>query len=121
MQNIGFSESLTVEFKNDQAKIPDNEVIDAVVAFANTNGGELYLGVEDNGDITGLHDDHKDPVRLSAFVANRTAPPVAVRCEIVNFDIPVLKIDVPRRTSVIATSTRERLEIPTASAVGQRK
>ena len=28
-------------------------MIDAVVAFANTNGGDLYLGVENDGHITG--------------------------------------------------------------------
>lgn len=70
MQNIGFSESLTIEFKSDQAKLPDNEIVDAVVAFANTDGGELYMGVEDDGDITGLHESHKDPIQLAAFVAN---------------------------------------------------
>lgn len=109
MKNIGFSESLTIEFKSDQAKLPDNEIVDAVVAFANTDGGELYLGVEDNGDITGLHEGHKDPARLAAFVANRTVPPVTVRCEIIESDIPVLKISVPRRTSIVAASSGKML------------
>lgn len=105
MENIGLSESLTIEFKSDQAKLSDNEIIDAVVAFANTDGGELYLGVENNGDITGLHDKHKDPTRLAAFIANKTVPPVTVRCEVINYNIPILKIVVPRRTSVVATSS----------------
>jgi ATP-dependent DNA helicase RecG len=59
-----------------------------------TNGGELYLGVEDSGVITGLHSDHKDPAQLAAFVANRTVPPVTVRCVIIEYDSPVLKISV---------------------------
>ncbi len=105
MKNIDLSESLTVELKSDRVKLSDSEIIDAVVALANTDGGELYLGVEDNGDITGLHDDHKDPTRLAAFIANKTVPPVTVRCEIINFNLPVLKISVPRRTSVVATSS----------------
>jgi len=105
MGTIGLSESLTVEFKSDQAKLSDSEIIDAVVAFANTNGGELYLGVEDSGVITGMHSDHKDPAQLAAFVANRTVPPVTVRCEIIESDTPVLKISVPRRTSIVATSS----------------
>jgi ATP-dependent DNA helicase RecG len=109
MRNIGFSESLTIEFKSDQGKLPDNEIIDAVVAFANTDGGELYLGVEDSGVITGLHDDHKDPTRLAAFVANKTVPPVTVRCEIIEFDTPVIKISVPRRTGIVATSSGKML------------
>lgn len=105
MENIGLSESLTIEFKSDQAKLPDNEIIDVVVAFANTDGGELYLGVENNGDITGLHDEHRDPTRLSAFIANKTVPPVTVRCEVIKYNLPILKIIVPRRTSVVATSS----------------
>ena len=55
MAYIGFKEDLTHEFKSDLTKLPDNDIIDAVVAFANTDGGELYLGVEDSGEVTGLH------------------------------------------------------------------
>ena len=109
MRNIGFSESLTIEFKSDQAKLSDNDLIDTVVAFANTDGGDLYLGVEDNGDITGLHSDHNDPTRLAAFIANKTVPPVTIRYEVIKLDIPILKISVPRRTSVVATSSGKML------------
>lgn len=109
MQNIGFRETLTVEFKSDLNRLPDHDIIDVVVAFANTDGGELYLGVEDNGDITGLHDSHKDPTQLGAFVANKTVPPIAVRTEIIDFDVPILKISVPRRTSIVATSSGKLL------------
>ena len=42
-------ESLTVEFKSDRKKLSDDVLIDAVVAFANTEGGDIYLGVEDDG------------------------------------------------------------------------
>ena len=55
--------------------------MDAEVAFANTDGGELYLGVEDTGEISGLQKDHMDITRLAAFIANKTVPsvPAAVR------------------------------------------
>jgi ATP-dependent DNA helicase RecG len=105
VKNIGFSETLTAEFKSDQNKLPDAEIIDAVVAFSNTDGGVLYLGVEDDGTITGLHDAHKDPTRLAAFIANKTIPPVAARCEIMGFATPVLKIEVPRRAVIVASSS----------------
>lgn len=104
MSNIGIKESLLVEFKSDIAYLPDNDIIDAVVAFANTDGGDLYLGVEDSGEITGLHKDHMDTTRLSAFVANKTVPPVPVRTEVLNLECPVLKISVPKRTSIVASS-----------------
>lgn len=102
--NIGFSEDLTHEFKSDKNKLPDNEIIDAVVAFANTEGGILYLGVEDDGEITGIHPSHKDITQLSAFIANKTVPPVAVRVELLEHDAPVIKIEVPKRTAIIASS-----------------
>ena len=104
MSNIGFKENLVNEFKSDRTCLPDSDIIDAVVAFANTDGGDLYLGVENDGEITGLHDKHKDITQLAAFIANRTVPPVSVRTEILEYDSPVLKISVPKRTSVVASS-----------------
>ena len=101
---IGFREDMMHEFKSDQKKLSDQEIIDAVVAFANTAGGELYLGVEDNGEITGLHKEHFDITRLAAFIANKTVPPVPIRCEILDLEKPILKISVPRRTSITASS-----------------
>lgn len=105
MGKIGFKEDLTHEFKSDKNKLPDSEIIDAVVAFANTDGGELYLGVEDDGQITGLHREHLDITRLTAFVANKTVPPVPIRCEVLDLEKPVLRISVPRRISVTASSS----------------
>ena len=69
------------------------------------DGGELYLGVEDSGEITGLHDKHKDITQLSAFIANRTVPPIAVRTEMLEFEKPVLKISVPKMTCIVASSS----------------
>ncbi|MPM88334.1 hypothetical protein SDC9_135436 [bioreactor metagenome] len=43
--------------------------------------------------------------QLAAFIANKTVPPVPVRCEIIKYDVPVLKITVPHRTSIAATSS----------------
>lgn len=101
---IPSSESLTVEFKSDLKKYPDSDIFEAVVAFANTEGGSLYLGVEDNGQITGVHPSHKNPITLSAFVANNTVPPVSTRAEIIDDEKPVLQISVPKSYSgVVAT------------------
>ncbi len=105
MSNIGFKESLTIEFKSDLKKLSDSDIIDSVVAFANTNGGELYLGVENDGTITGLHDEHKDTTQLAAFIANKTVPPVPVRVEVLIYDSQVAKITVPRVTSIVASSS----------------
>ena len=97
-------ETLEIEFKSDMKKLPDNDLIDAIVAFSNTNGGDLYLGVEDDGEITGLNKDHKDITQLAAFVANKTIPPVSVRVELVDVEPSVLMIHVPKSRSIVASS-----------------
>ena len=76
-------ESLTIEFKSDLKRLENSEIFDAVVAFANTEGGDLYLGVEDDGEITGVHPSHENPITLNAYIANNTVPPVSIRAEIV--------------------------------------
>ncbi|MBQ9133214.1 MAG: putative DNA binding domain-containing protein [Clostridia bacterium] len=97
-------ETITVEFKSDVKKYADSDIFDAVVAFANTEGGCLYLGVEDDGVITGVHDDHKNPITLSAYIANNTVPPISVRAEIIEEQLPVLQITVSKAYSgVVAT------------------
>ena len=103
--NIGFKESLTIEFKSDKKKLSEDEIIEAVVAFANTEGGDLYLGVEDNGDITGLHKTHRDTIRLAAYIANKTVPPMPVVTELINNKIPYITISVPKCTSIVSTSS----------------
>lgn len=99
--NIGFRETLTVEFKSDKSRLPDSDLIDAVVAFANTEGGKLYVGVEDDGEITGLHPAHKDSVQLAAFIANKTVPPVSVTVEALDGYVCVT---VPQMRSITASS-----------------
>lgn len=112
---IPLRETLEIEFKSDTDKISDNDLIDAVVAFANTNGGDLYLGVEDNGKVTGLHKSHRDTTQLAAFIANKTMPPISVRTEVIEAEKPVLVIHVPQSRSIVASSSgkiqRRRLKM----------
>lgn len=107
--NIGFKEDLINEFKSDLKKLSDEEIIECVVAFCNTEGGTLYLGVEDDGEITGRHEKHKDITQLAAFVANKTIPPIAVQTEMIDYDCPIIKITAPKKTSVVATSSGKML------------
>lgn len=103
---IPLKETLTIEFKSDLSKLANSEFFEAVVAFANTEGGELYVGVEDDGTITGVHQEHLNPTTLSAFIANNTIPPISVRAEVVEDLLPVLKISVPKSyNNVVATSS----------------
>jgi ATP-dependent DNA helicase RecG len=74
-------ESLAVEFKSDRQPLPDRELVAAAVALANTEGGLLFLGVEDDGAVTGVHPNHANFSGLPALIANKTNPPLSVRVE----------------------------------------
>lgn len=47
------AETLTVEFKSDRKRLSDTDLVEALVSLTNTEGGELWLGVEDDGRATG--------------------------------------------------------------------
>lgn len=106
MRTIPYKETLEIEFKSDEKLYPDRDLIEEIVGMANTAGGALYLGVEHNGDITGVHKKHKDAIGVTALIANSTVPPIAVRAEVINEEnYDVLKIEVPRSRSIVATSS----------------
>lgn len=102
---LPIKETMEIEFKSDVRKLDDSELINAVVAFANTVGGTIYLGIEDDGTVTGLHEQHRDITQLAAFIANRTVPPVSVRLEMIPAEQPVLLIHVPKSRSIVASSS----------------
>lgn len=113
---VPYEETLSIEFKSDIKKYSDNDLFEDVVAFANTEGGDLYLGVEDDGTITGVHPEHANPITLGAYIANNTVPPISTRCEIVEDEKPVLRITVPKSYGgIVATRSgkilRRRMKI----------
>lgn len=106
MRTVPFKEDLTVEFKSDRKKYSDTLLIEEIVGMTNTKGGELYLGVEDNGEITGLHKDHEDVNGLRALVANMTIPSLSIRAEILfEENKKILKIEIPMSKAITATSS----------------
>ena len=116
MRTIPNTETLTIEFKSDKSKLPDNDLIDAIIGMTNTEGGLLFLGVEDNGEITGVHRQHADEIGVTALIANRTVPSVAVRAEIITEEEhDILKIEIPMSKTIVASTDgkilRRRLKI----------
>lgn len=104
-------ESLTTEFKRD-APIGDAELSEAVVCLANTDGGSLLLGVDDDGTVSGLHTSHQSATarQLEAVVANRTVPGVRVSAEFVTVDAhTVAVIEVSKADRVVQTSDGKAL------------
>jgi ATP-dependent DNA helicase RecG len=98
-------ESLTLEFKSDLKCLPDRELVAAVVALANTEGGDLLLGAEDDGTVTGLHPNHENVSGLPAMIANKTNPAISVRVELVEVGgRKVARIAVPKSRQLVSTS-----------------
>lgn len=98
-------ESLTLEFKSDQKCLPDRDLVAAVVSLANTEGGELLLGVEDDGTVTGLHPSHINITGIPSLIANRTNPAISVQIE--KYTIsgqPVARISVSKSRQLVSTS-----------------
>ncbi|MEZ5469614.1 MAG: crosslink repair DNA glycosylase YcaQ family protein [Lysobacterales bacterium] len=98
-------ETLTIEFKRDWQRLPDSELVEALVCLANTDGGELWLGVEDDGSASGLHPDHQSLTGLAALIAARTSPSLSVTVEAIAVNgVTVARISVPKATSEVATT-----------------
>ena len=94
-------ETITVEFKSDRGKLNDSILVDAVVAFANTEGGRIFLGVEDDGTVTGLHREHMDPYGQEAMIINKTVPGVAVHSEMTEEQgKKIMIITVPKKNAI---------------------
>jgi ATP-dependent DNA helicase RecG len=109
-------ESLVLEFKSDARGLPDRDLVAAVVALANTEGGKLLLGVEDDGTVTGLHPNHGSISGLPALIANKTNPAISVRVE--RHDIQghsIACLIVPKSRQLVSTSEglllRRRLKL----------
>ena len=102
---ISQGESLTVEFKSDSTCLPDRELLAAVVSLANTEGGDLLLGVEDDGTVTGLHPNHLNTAGLPSLIANKTNPALSVRVE--RYDLQgksIARITVPKSRQLVSIS-----------------
>ncbi len=99
-------ENLEVEFKSDRDPLNDDDLIEALICLANAQGGTLYLGIENDGTVTGLHHSRPTDVSgLTAVVANRTAPSLQVRVECLPLQhARVAAISVQRSPEVVARS-----------------
>lgn len=100
-------ETLQIEFKSDPVGgLSDKSVVDAVVGLANAQGGVLYIGIDDNGTISGLRSGKwRNPKKAAAFISNYTVPPLLVETDLVpdEKDRWVLTIKVPKAQGLCAT------------------
>jgi len=99
------SETLTVELKSDRKEqLKDRDLALAAICLANAQGGTLYLGIEDNGTVTGLHSGRDRRKNLAAVIAEFTTPPLGVSVEYLELtEHTVLQIDVPVAQGTVFT------------------
>ena len=69
-----FRESETVELK----EIVVDDIKKEIIAFANSNGGRLYIGVRDDGEVVGIDDPDKVSLQISNMVRDAIKPDVTM-------------------------------------------
>lgn len=80
-QLIEQGESNTVEFKRQIESRPGDvdEFVESVAAFANSNGGVILLGVDDNTEIHGLSDKDSEE-RINGIIRSHCIPEPKYEC-----------------------------------------
>ena len=67
-------ESNTIEFKENVTDVIKKEVI----AFANTQGGTIYVGIADNGTPTGIKDPDKTMQQITNMIRDSIKPDITL-------------------------------------------
>lgn len=75
---LGRGENLHTEFK--EWPIHSDNLASSIVAFANADGGQLFLGVDDSGQISGIEENKLDSATqfVDNVAFNNCEPPVTV-------------------------------------------
>ena len=91
-------ENKTTEFKREYT---DNLKY-AVVAFANTDGGKIYIGINDDGSVQGVKDTDGTMLRITNMIRDVVCPDVTMftECAVEEIDgQPVIVVNVQRGTA----------------------
>lgn len=91
-------EDLTTEFKREFVSDLNKEI----VAFANTDGGKIYIGIEDNGKVVGVNDVDKTLQACVSHITNTVRPDITgfVKCGKTDIDgKTVIEIEVEKGTA----------------------
>ncbi|MBI4398404.1 MAG: putative DNA binding domain-containing protein [Candidatus Omnitrophica bacterium] len=79
---IGNSESITVEWKPSLSQ--SNEIVESVTAFANAEGGSLFIGISKNGEPMGVSIGKDTIENLTNRIAQHTEPKMHPRINVIN-------------------------------------
>ena len=91
-------ENATTEFKREYTP----EINKTVIAYANTSGGVLYIGIANDGKVSGVYDTDAEMLRVSNTIRDSIKPDVTLfvdyQQDIVE-DKPVIKVTVQKGTA----------------------
>ena len=105
IEKIILGEDSTIEFKREMPH--KNSLADEIAAFANTQGGMILIGIDDNREIVGIELQKLDSVeKMVVEICNDSIEPtVPIFTEKLRIDDKnLLKIEVPRSLYVHKTS-----------------
>ena len=98
---VQLGEGLTLEFKT---RVPRPErIAKEVIAFANTIGGRILLGVDDDGTIKGVRDSDEEEYALNEALGTHCLPPVSYEVE---------RVPVSRKRNVLFVNVHESKQKP---------
>lgn len=94
---MDFRESSTLELK--QTVVPD--IKKEVIAFANTNGGTIYVGIADTGEIIGLEDTDQALLQVSSMIHDAIKPDVTMFVDLKIIELehkPIMEVTIQKGT-----------------------
>lgn len=83
-------ESERIEYKSQMI----DDIYKEVIAFANTDGGVIYLGIDDKGDLVGIDNVDETYTRLTNGIRDAIAPDVTMFVRYVLQENQVIRIEV---------------------------
>lgn len=93
-----FKESENIELK----LITNDKVIKTIIAFANSDGGKLYIGVDDNGKPVGVKDSDKEVLKIKDKVKDDIEPDLTMFVKYKTLlidDKEIIEVDVKKGTN----------------------
>jgi len=91
---ISIGESQELEFKKERGD--GFTIVQSIIAFANSNGGTVLIGVDDNATIVGT-DPESDKKKIEEWIERKCDPPVTASFDtVVIDDKKLLAVSVPK-------------------------
>lgn len=93
-----FQENETVELK----EVVVDDIKKEIIAFANCDGGKLYIGVQDNGTVVGLDNPDSTALQISNMVRDAIKPDITMFLHYETIDEDgkkVVAVDIQRGTA----------------------